>query len=116
MDRQTLETRHPHVYAIGDVNTIPLKMGKPLPKAGVFAHIQAKVVATNIAFALTGKGRPTTFSGDGECFIETGDFKAGFGKGDFFAEPVPQVRVYPPALRWHVGKLLLEHVWLRGWI
>lgn len=116
VNRQTLETRHPHVYAIGDVNTIPLKMGKPLPKAGVFAHLQAEVVAKNVAFTLTGRGRATSFNGDGECFIETGDHKAGFGKGNFFAEPSPEVRVYPPALRWHVGKILLEQAWLRGWI
>ncbi len=35
--RQTLETRFPGVYAIGDVTGIIISMGKPLPKAGVFA-------------------------------------------------------------------------------
>ncbi len=41
VDRHTLETRFPGVYAIGDVVSIPLALGKPLPKAGVFAHGQA---------------------------------------------------------------------------
>src|SRR3990172_4635527 len=42
-DRHTLETKFPGVYAIGDVVAIPLKLGKPLPKAGEFAHAQAQV-------------------------------------------------------------------------
>ena len=37
-DRNTLETNFPNVYAIGDITLIPLELGKPLPKAGVFAH------------------------------------------------------------------------------
>ena len=38
VDRGTLETPSPGVYAIGDVTGIMLSIGKPLPKAGVFAH------------------------------------------------------------------------------
>jgi sulfide:quinone oxidoreductase len=34
VDRHTLETRFPGVYAIGDVVAIPLMLGKPLPKGG----------------------------------------------------------------------------------
>jgi sulfide:quinone oxidoreductase len=48
VDRHSLATRFDRVHAIGDVTTIPLKLGKPLPKAGVFAHAQAEVVARNI--------------------------------------------------------------------
>ena len=47
VDRGTLETKFPGVYAIGDVTGIPLAIGKPLPKAGVFAHGEAEVVAHN---------------------------------------------------------------------
>ena len=61
----TLETQYPGVYAIGDVTTIPVATGAPLPKAGVFADHEAKVVANNIAFALTGKGSAEEFHGDG---------------------------------------------------
>jgi sulfide:quinone oxidoreductase len=42
VDRFTLETRFPGIFAIGDINSIPLAIGKPLPKAGVFAYAQAK--------------------------------------------------------------------------
>ncbi len=115
VDRHTLETKVPHVYALGDVVSIPLKLGKPLPKAGVFAHQEAEVVARNIAMAITGKGKPAVFEGGGECFIETGDGKAGFGKGNFYAEPVPEVAIHPPARRWHAAKVLFEKDWLRRW-
>ena len=113
MDRHTLETRHPGVYAIGDVTTIPLAVGKPLPMAGVFAHGQAEVVASNIARAVTGKGQPARFDGHGGCFIETGAGKAGFGRGDFYAEPTPRVKLYNVGRRWHLGKVVFEQRWLR---
>ncbi len=113
VDRHTLATSHDHVFAIGDVVSIPLKMGKPLPKAGVFAHQQAIVVAKNIVREITGRGESATFDGHGECFVEAGDGRAGFGKGSFYAEPTPQIRLYPPSWWWHMGKVMLEQYWLR---
>ncbi len=115
VDRRTMETKHERVYALGDVVSVPLKLGKPLPKAGVFAHAEAEVVAKNIARAITGKGKPAAFDGEGECFIETGDGKAGFGRGNFYAEPVPQVKIHPPGRRGHAAKVLFEKNWLRRW-
>jgi sulfide:quinone oxidoreductase len=115
VDRHTMATKHEGVYALGDVVSIPLKLGKPLPKAGVFTHYEAEVVAKNIARAITGRGKPATFDGEGECFIETGDGKAGMGKGNFYAEPLPQVSVHPPGRRWHAGKVLFEKDFLRKW-
>jgi len=112
VDRSTLQTSFDGVFAIGDVNTIPLKMGRPLPKAGVFARGQAEVVAHNLAVAWTGKGRPRQFAGEGACFIETGGGRAGFGSGNFFAEPTPRVRMYGPGVLWHLGKVLYEKYWL----
>lgn len=115
VNRQTMETRFPGVYAVGDVTTIPLKMGKPLPKAGVFAHAQAEVVVKNIARSVTGKGDAAAFDGAGECFIEIGDGKAGIGRGNFFAEPAPVVKLYPARWRWHMGKVMFEKLWLWKW-
>ena len=115
VDRHTLGTSYPSVFAIGDVTTIPLKLGKPLPKAGVFAHGQADVVARNLAYAWTGRGRPDCFNGHGACFLEAGDGKAGYGSGDFYAEPTPQVRLHPPSRWWHLAKVLFEKRWLRAW-
>lgn len=112
VDRNSLETRFPGVYAIGDVVSIPLKLGKPLPKAGVFAHGQAEVVARNIAATIVGGKASERFNGHGQCFIEIGDGKAGFGGGDFYAEPTPVVKVRSPSWRWHLGKVLFEKWWL----
>lgn len=112
VDRHTLQTRFDGVFALGDITTIPLKMGRPLPKAGVFAHGQAETVANNIAHAWTGKGAPRQFAGEGMCFIEAGDGRAGIGKGNFYAEPTPQVEMRGPNLMWHAGKILYEKYWL----
>lgn len=115
VDRHTLATGFERVFAVGDVTSIPLKLGKPLPKAGVFAHAQAEVVARNISREVTGRGAPAAFDGHGECFVETGGGRAGFGSGDFYAEPLPQVSLHRPAWRWHAGKVLLEKSWLWRW-
>jgi sulfide:quinone oxidoreductase len=112
VDRHTLETRFPGVFAIGDVTTIPLVTGKPLPKAGVFAHGQAEVVADNIVRDLTGEGEARTFDGHGACFIETGHNRAGFGSGNFYAEPAPQVRLRAPSMLLHLAKVVFEKTWL----
>lgn len=116
VDPATLATRFPGVYAIGDVAHIMLKMGRPLPKAGVFAHREAEAVADSIAAAITGKGAPQAFDGHGECFIEIGGRKAGFGSGNFYADPVPEIRLRRPSTALHLGKLAFEKAWLSGWL
>ena len=116
VDRHTLRTRFAGVYALGDVTSIPLSMGKPLPKAGVFAHGQARVVAHNIVRTITGAGREASFAGHGGCFVETGDGKAGYGAGDFYAEPRPSVKLHRPRLLWHAGKVMFEKYWFWRWM
>jgi sulfide:quinone oxidoreductase len=115
VDRHTLETRFPSVYAVGDVTTIPLKLGKPLPKAGVFAQGEAEVVARNLALVWRGEAARTQFDGHGACFIEAGGGKAGFGSGNFYAEPTPQVGLHAPSRWWHLGKVLFEKRWWYQW-
>ncbi len=115
VDRHTLETPHPGVYAIGDVVGIPLAMGKPLPKAGVFAFAEGEVVADRIADQLAGRLPAAHFDGRGECFIEMGRGQAGFARGDFFAEPAPAVRAYTSGRHWHAAKLAFERRWWSQW-
>jgi sulfide:quinone oxidoreductase len=115
VDRNKFSTKFQGVYAIGDVTAVPLKMGKPLPKAGVFAHGQAEVVAQNIANEWSGRTESKSFDGHGQCFIEVGHHRAGIGAGNFYAEPAPEIRVKPPGLRWHFGKVLFEKYWLWKW-
>ena len=113
VDRHTLETRFKDVYAIGDVTSIPLKMGRPLPKAAVFASSQAEVVAHNIAKDWLGTGESKSFNGFGECIIETGDLCAARAQGNFYAEPTPQITMEGSEPQWHSAKLLFEETWLK---
>lgn len=110
-DRHTMETHFQNVYAIGDNTFIPLKMGKPLPKAGVFAHYQAEVVAHNIAQKVSGKTNFKTFNGNGQCFLEMGDGKAGYAGGNFYGSPLPVVKMKKPGYWWHWAKILFEKYW-----
>lgn len=116
VDKHSLATKFPQVYAIGDVTGIPLSVGKPLPKAGVIAHGQAEVVVNNLVLEITGSGTAKQFAGHGACFIETGAGKAGFGQGNFYAEPVPQMKLYQPGYLLHLGKVAYEKYWLFKWL
>jgi sulfide:quinone oxidoreductase len=116
VDRHTMATAFPGVHAVGDVTLIPLAMGKPLPRAGVFAHAQAEAVARNISASVAGKTATARFSGRGACFIETGAGRAGFGSGNFYAEPQPAVRMRRPGWWWHAGKVLFEKQVLSTWL
>jgi len=115
VDPETLRTQHDGVYAIGDVTTIKLPSGKPLPMAGVFAHDEAEVVASRIADELRGRAPRARFGGRGYCWIETGDGRAGFAAGSFFADPEPTIRLARPGRFWHWGKVAFEKWWLWRW-
>ena len=115
VDPHTMETKFGDVYAIGDVTVIPLPIGLPLPKAGVFAHREAKAVAQTIAAKIAGSGQGGSFDGHGECFIEVGGGKAALGNGDFYAVPRPLIKLHRPARYWHLGKVIFEKGWFRRW-
>ncbi|HZR92214.1 MAG TPA: FAD/NAD(P)-binding oxidoreductase [Gaiellaceae bacterium] len=114
--RATLATNAEGVFAIGDITTIPLAGGKFLPKAGVFAHAQAKVVAQRIAAELAGRPPSGVFEGKGACFVEMGDGVAAYATGDFYAEEGPQIRLRRPGRQWHLAKVAFEKYWLRRWL
>jgi sulfide:quinone oxidoreductase len=118
VERSTLRTQYEDVYALGDVTVIPIpgrwKSDVPLilPKAGVFAHAQAEVVARRIALEIAGVGARDEFPGVGYCMLEAGESRAGFAFGNFFAEPSPQVELRQLGSTWHLGKVLFEQWWL----
>lgn len=114
VDRTSLRTAHEGVYAIGDVTTITLANGKPLPRAGVFAHAQGLVVARAIAAGLAGRREGRGFDGHGYCWVETGGGRAAFAEGDFYAEPNPRVELRRPGRIWHLGKVMFERAWIGG--
>ncbi len=118
VDRNTLATRHENVFALGDVTAVSIPgRWKPdvplmLPKAGVFAHAQAEIVARRITAEIMGAGAAGTFPGIGYCMLEAGESRAGFAFGDFYAEPAPQVQLRRMGKTWHWGKVLFEQWWL----
>jgi sulfide:quinone oxidoreductase len=93
VDPGTLRTAYEGVYAIGDVTMIPLANGLPLPKAGVMAELEGRIVASAIAAELRGKKPPEPFDGQGFCFMEMGKATATLIEGDFFAAPEPRIRL-----------------------
>jgi sulfide:quinone oxidoreductase len=117
VDRNTLAAKFDHVYALGDVTAISIpgrwqsEIPLALPKAGVFAHDQALVVARRIAAEINGQKINQTFCGSGYCMLEVGGGLAGFASGDFFAEP-PKVQLHRMGKVWHLGKVLMEKWWL----
>lgn len=118
VDRATLATKHQNVYAIGDITAITIpgrwKADVPLmlPKAGVFAHVEAEVVARRIAAQINGTSPATQFHGLGYCMLEAGEALAGFAFGDFFAEPTPKLELRHSGKVWHLGKVLFEQWWM----
>ena len=81
VDFATLETRHPGVYAVGDVATAGV------PKAGVFAEGAARVVADSLLARFAGGEPPARFLGQGTCYIEFGDGRVGGVEIDFRSGP-----------------------------
>lgn len=115
VDKGTLITKYENVYAIGDITGIKLPNGKMLPKAGVFAHFEAEIVAKNIAAEIRGIKPADVFDGRGYCFLEMGFGKAGFASGNFYAEPDPAVKLKTPGRLWHWGKIAFEKYWMWRW-
>jgi len=114
VDRATLETGHPGVYAIGDSTVIPLANGMPLPKAGLFAEKEGLTVAARIAAKLRGEVPTATFDGQGACYIEMGNGEASTVSGDFFDDP-PSVALSMPDAQQRAAKEQFEMDRLAHW-
>jgi sulfide:quinone oxidoreductase len=112
---QTMETAHPGVWAIGDVTEIMTAVNMPLPKAGVFAEGQGKVVAAAIAARVAGAAPPDSFDGYGYCFLEMGDGVARLVRGHFLAEGGPQVELAMPGPEHAQAKEQFERERLDRW-
>jgi sulfide:quinone oxidoreductase len=78
---QTLATRYPNVYAVGDVTTAGV------PKAGVFAEGAARVVAKILIAVAQGGEHPPPYDGRGSCYIEFGGGEVARVDIDFLSGP-----------------------------
>jgi sulfide:quinone oxidoreductase len=81
VDSATLATRHPGIYAVGDVATAGV------PKAGVFAEGAARIVAQAIIARLGAGDPPGRHLGQGTCYIEFGAGRIGSVDIDFLSGP-----------------------------
>jgi sulfide:quinone oxidoreductase len=91
VNRATLQTRFPDVFAIGDVTSVGT------PRAGTFAEGAGKVVAAGIAARARG-GAVAPCEGDGHCYIEFGEEQIAEIYVNFLGGPKPWTRVSAVAL------------------
>ena len=94
VDQQNLRTQYPGVYAIGDVCTGP----RTVPKAGIFAEAAARVVADDIAAAISGAEPPPPYGGSGICYAEFGDGLVSKVEVNFLSGDAPTAEPYGATL------------------
>lgn len=94
VDRAHLSTRFPGVFAVGDVTNAPV------PRAGVFAEGEAKVVADVIISEIRNGEAPAPYGGVAACYVEFGgegvakvdvDFLTGDTPVGIFQAPSPEI-------------------------
>jgi sulfide:quinone oxidoreductase len=97
VDSQTLATKVPGIYAVGDCAGIKTPTGSMLPMVGALAEEQGKVVAQNIVNELQGVEKSATFQGEADCIMEVGGENAAPIHANFYAQPSPKWEYQPPS-------------------
>jgi sulfide:quinone oxidoreductase len=119
VDKFSLRTDFENVFAIGDVTEIKVNENVAIPKAGVFAEAQAKVVSQQIADDIKNnknKHSSSGFDGKGFCFMEVGNEKAGYIAADFYNEDGPYTLLEPPSDESYKKKLDFERSKVDEWL
>ena len=119
VDRFTLRTKYKNVFAIGDVTEIRLDHSITLPKAGIFAEGEAKVVSQQIINEITNNNKKIhapKFDGKGFCFMEVGNKKAGYIDVDFYNEAGPITRLESPSEESYHRKVDFERSRICEWL
>ena len=119
VDKFSLKTDYQNVFAIGDVTEIKVNENVAIPKAGVFAEAQAKVVSQQIIDDIENnrdKLSSSKFDGKGFCFMEVGDKKAGYIAADFYNEDGPLTLLEPPSKESYEKKIDFERSRISGWL
>ena len=91
VDRDTLLTPFPDVYAVGDCVAIPMA------KAGVFAENAAGVAADHILARLSDRTSERRYEGEGNCYIEFGSGRVAKIEANFLGGPSPRAEVVGPS-------------------
>ena len=100
VDQSNLITRFPGVYALGDVCTGP----RTVAKAGIFAEAAARVVADDIAAAITGAEPPAPYEGSGVCYAEFGGGLVSKVDVNFLRGDAPAAQRNDPSLEYAAEK------------
>ena len=118
VDKFSLKTDYENVFAIGDVNEIKVNENMVIPKAGIFAEAQAKVVSQQIIDDIENNTNKMSskFDGKGFCFMEVGDKKAGYVAADFYNEHGPVALLELPSEGSYKKKLDFERSKLNEWL
>ena len=115
IDKHTTRTSIHNVFAVGDVTEI--KVGAiALPKAGIFAEEQGKVAAQQILNEIGIGPTAASFSGQGYCFMEVGNRRAGYLAADFYNKDGPFFNLDPPSEENYEKKLNFERTRIRDWL
>lgn len=109
VNKQTLETAFPRVFAVGDVN------GVGTPKAGIFAERAAAVVAASIIAHVRGGPAPDPYRGLGMCYIEFGEDQVARVDVEFLAGPKPTGIYQEPSDALRVEKALFGSSRIDRW-
>jgi len=109
VSKQTLATRFPGVYAVGDVNSVGT------PKAGVFAEGAAKIVAAAIIAQLRGGEAPGPYGGAGSCYVEFGGERVGRVDVNFLGGPKPTGTFQAPSDALVAEKVFFGSSRVRRW-
>jgi sulfide:quinone oxidoreductase len=81
VDKYTLRTRFPDVYALGDVASVGV------PRAGVFSEGQAKTVAAQLIARASSQAGAAPYEGAGACYLEFGRDTVGRVDVNFLGRP-----------------------------
>jgi len=109
VDRRTLATPYPNVYALGDC------ADAPVPRAGVFAETAARTVADHILATIHGDRPAAPYDGRGSCYIEFGDGRVGKVDADFLSGPEPTAPFFGPSLELAMEKAEFATCRIRRW-
>jgi len=110
VDRGTLETSTPNVFAIGDVNVVP--SGEfAIPKAGVFASGQGTKVGQVIASRINGSNEPEPYDGVGWCFMAYSGGRSATVGGEFLTDGGPDTVLSDPTVSGMKAKERFERDW-----
>lgn len=116
VDKFTCRTNYKNVFAIGDVTEIRVNQSITIPKAGIFAEGEAKVVSQQIINEVTNNKTQAEFDGKGFCFMEIGNKQAGYITADFYNEAGPTVTLEPPSEELFQKKLNFERDRINEWL